>query len=342
MVHHLQIHPDYSITHTNYHVLVPPERISDRLHQLPQPIQHNYLKRQLQTYLYDLYFTGEQVSTAAKALKQSSENLQNNTVRGVDAVFFQQLQQNNRGKGYFDPGWLVLYQDAEELAVEKEGLTLYIDPNIHLQVGQRSPQPGDEVALRLPHNQIESRFYAAIGDAGAVPDEVPALAIYFNVNAEGVIALMQHFTQHLNALALPFSFKVLFDPDECDRRDTGILQIARSAYETIYPILQQVYTAEQMHFREAVPLFTKRLAPGIGLAEEPDLEPDDFGWHRCQLLSEAMIAVCHPKEDNSELRLHQIQQAFVQHGLDLKQPYLNPGSKDCYSSLISASKLRDN
>jgi hypothetical protein len=40
--------------------------------------------------------------------------------------------------------------------------------------------------------------------------------------------------------------------------------------------------------RPGTPVFTKFLAPGLGLAEDPG-QGDSFGQHRCRLLADAMI-----------------------------------------------------
>jgi len=40
------------------------------------------------------------------------QNLENNTLLGVDLGFYERLHESN-GKGYFDPGWQVLRQESD-------------------------------------------------------------------------------------------------------------------------------------------------------------------------------------------------------------------------------------
>ncbi|PSB62113.1 hypothetical protein C7B61_14975, partial [filamentous cyanobacterium CCP1] len=134
LVHNIQIRSDFSIHHPYYAPATPPIELGDRLSLLPANLQQNYLRAQLQNYLYEIYFSGE-------ALTQTEENgdrlpnspLENNTVRGLNVQFYEQLQHSNRGKGYFDPDWRVLRCGKDgRVAVQKDALTLWINPKRHL------------------------------------------------------------------------------------------------------------------------------------------------------------------------------------------------------------------
>jgi HopA1 effector protein family len=45
--------------------------------------------------------------------------------------------------------------------------------------------------------------------------------------ANGAIALMKTITQQLNAIAIPFTFQVLYNPSDYDRYDSTILKLDR-------------------------------------------------------------------------------------------------------------------
>ena len=66
--------------------------------------------------------------------------LENNTVLGVDVVFYEQLHESNFGEGYFDPGWSVVREETDgALAVNKGGLRLYIQRDKHLKLSIKQP-----------------------------------------------------------------------------------------------------------------------------------------------------------------------------------------------------------
>lgn len=81
---------------------------------------------------------------------------------------------------------------------------------------------------------------------------------------------MRGLTRSLNDLNIPFSFKVLYNPADYKRYDSGVLYFERSHYPIVRQVLQTVYLENQTHFQSQFPLFTKQLAPGLAVAEEPN------------------------------------------------------------------------
>jgi hypothetical protein len=97
--------------------------------------------------------------------------------------------------------------------------------------------------------------------------------------------------------------------------------------------LQFVYQENQAYFRPEIPLFTKFLAPGLGLAEEPTQKftaQESFGMNRCQILANALLEAWQKGKNAVEERMKSIHQHFQDHSIDLQRPYLNPTSKDIY------------
>lgn len=340
LVSNVRIQADFCIDHPHYAASVPPVGMADRLQQLPAELQRNYLQIQLQNYLYDIYFSGEQELAPSVETDVASfhpPTLENNTVRGLNVQFYEQLHQSNSGEGYFDSEWRVLRQAQEgTLAVQKDGLTVYIEPEQHLRVATRSCSVADTVAIRLPRHRLEAGFYVAVGNAGLLPDNAPTIELYFNITPAGAIVLMQRLTQCLNAIGMPFLFKAIVDPDDYGRYDSGILQVERCHYQQVRQVLQPIYAEiAPKHFHTSVPLFTKMLAPGLGLAEEPDSESylADFGLNRCQQVATVLLSLWGTEKDSPQTRLSTIHQHLTQQGIDWQRPYLNPDAEDLYTPL---------
>lgn len=84
--------------------------------------------------------------------------------------------------------------------------------------------------MKMPPNLLQNGFYMAVGNAGPQgrgsqrqsgdPDNV---RIYFHFSSAGAIAVMELLTQALNQLFVPFSFKVLYNPSDYKRYDSGVL-----------------------------------------------------------------------------------------------------------------------
>lgn len=338
----VQIQSDFSIRHPDYKPLELPEEAAVRFHRLPLELQNKYQSLQLRSFLYGIYYNAslrKALAPEADSMElAAAQNLENNTFLGVDLGFYERLHESHSGKGYFEPGWKVIKQESDSsLAVKKGGLTVHIERDRHLRLEEQSAAVGDLVAIRLPRNRVQSGFYMAVGNAGSQGDgDSQVVRIYFNLTPEGAVAVMGAITQQLNEIAIPFSFKALYNPSDYERYDSAVLYFDKSNYEVVRQVLKTVYAQERSHFQIEVPLFTKLLAPGLALAEEPDHKfatKESFGTHRCQIVANGLLEAWQNGDDSPEGRMASILQNFSLLGIDLKRPYLNAKSEDIYTTL---------
>lgn len=344
IANNIQIQSNFCIRHPDYKPLELPQEAIARFQHLPIELQHKYLSLQLQSFLYGIYYNGSLHHALAleKAEAPSKLNLENNTFLGIDIEFYDRLHQSNCGKGYFDPGWRVLRQEADDsLAVSKGGIVLHVNREQYLAETQNSPAIGDVIAVRMPRNLMQNGFYVAIGNAESegryqsVAHPI-TVRIYFHFTAEGALAVMSDLTRALNESNISFHFKVLYNPAEYHRYDSGVLYFEQSDYAKVRNVLQQVYTQNRKHFQPQVPLFTKPLAPGLALAEEPNqkfADRESFGMNRCQIVANGLLQAWSKQDNSPRQRLTSILESFASLGIDLERPYLNPGAQDEYSSL---------
>jgi HopA1 effector protein family len=344
IVNYVQILPNFDFSHPVHLPLALEPEIFNSLQQLSPELQDKYLTWRLGCYLSSLYEMGggktqikPKDEEAAGSLSIQDEPAQNMAL-GIHSSFYKRLHTQNAGKGYFDLGWRVLRQEPDGLfAVQKNGLTLYVSRERHLQPSDEPVAIGDKVAVHLPSNQIEQGCYAALGNIGPVdPAQGQIVNLYFNLPSEGFELLMGALTTALNALKIPFVFKVPYDPEDCDRPDAGVLCIYRTQCATAYPALETLYQSLQPSFRPEVPLFTKRLAPGLGLAEQPIgvITPQEsFGLHRFQAIAQGLI-VGWRQNFSPAATMEGVLQSFTEHHIDPSHPYLNVGSEDCYTLLV--------
>ncbi|WP_369815989.1 MULTISPECIES: T3SS effector HopA1 family protein [unclassified Anabaena] len=342
----IQIEPNFCIYHPHYQPFALPPKVADRFRQNSTALQHKYLNLLLRNFIYGIYYNGALQSSLAVAHSHANypipQNLATNSVVDIDWGFYQQLQASNHGRGYFDPNWQVLRKEPDgSMAVTKDGLTLYIEPDCHLQTGKKSVKVGESVAIWMPNNRLQNGYYLAVSNLGQeqqgnLDGDFGAVRIYFNFNPAGAIAIMDHLTQQLNAAAIPFTFQVLYNPTAYERYDSGLLYFDREYYTVIHKILQVIYQENQTYFQPEIPLFTKYLAPGLGLAEEPTQKlatPESFGMNRCQILANALLEAWHTGKNAVEERMKAIKQHFQHHSIDWQRPYLNPTSEDIYYPL---------
>ena len=346
IVNQIHIESNFCIRHPDYQPLELPTVAVERFQKLPTDLQSKYLSQMLQGFLYGIYYNGSLQQSLAidNDLDRSQlyQDLENNTFLGVDLDFYDRLHQSNQGKGYFDPGWQVTASaDENILVVTKGGLTLHVEVESHLRPEQQNATVGDVVSILLPKNRVQNGFYMAVGNAGARQDDHSeqkdvTVRIYFNLTAEGAIAVMASLTEQLNLLDIPFSFKALYNPSDYGRHDSAVLYFNSSNYEAVKEILENLYRQHQNYFQPEIPLFTKQLAPGLALAEEPDHKfssQDSFGTNRCQIVANGLLAAKETGDNTPTSRMAAIVQQFELLGIKLERSYLNANSEDIYTIL---------
>lgn len=337
IVSNIEIKPNFCIIHSQYEPLEIPEEIATKLNSLSTDIQHKYLRVQLESFLYNIYYTGKVKNNLTNSDRSSSSEYHNTIER--EKALFDELHKSNCGEGYLDPGWQVIREKNDNLIfVYKDNLTLEIDRDRYLDLSDRSATLGDMVAVKMPRNLVEREFYIAVSNAGItyLNEECLTTNVYFNINVEGAIAITKTLTQQLNNIDIPFTFKILYNPDEYPRYDAGILNFKREQYTMIRPILQKIYQENQSCFGTEIPLLTKFLAPGLSLAEEPDNKKalqNGFGKHRCQIIAGALLEAWQNGNNSVRDRLKFLLQYFSTSGINLNFPYLNGNSKDIYLPL---------
>jgi HopA1 effector protein family len=346
IVNKVQIESHFSISHVNYKPLELPPEIVKRLKKIPVNTQSQYLNKQLKSFIYGIYYNASLRTSLAldtnSASRELSQNIGSNTLFENNMEFLLKLHESNVGEGYFDSGWRVLRQeDNDRIVVKKNGLTLHIERYLHLQAAEHSATVGEVVSIRLPRNLIQDDFYVAISNLGLVnfqniADNSTKVRIYFNFSPEGAVAFMKGITEQLNKIKIPFVFKVLLTVVNYERYNSGIIYFERNNYQTVRQVIQTIYQRNREYFQMEIPLFTKFLAPGVGLAEEPDCKfssQESFGMNRCQIVALGLLEAWKKGAVSPEVRMTSILKSFAMFGVNLQHPYLNKDSEDIYSPL---------
>jgi hypothetical protein len=253
----------------------------------------------------------------------------------VDAGFVEALSAANAGRERWDRGWAIQQVlPSGQLVAAKGALTRMVWPGEFLAHGGPGvpPRPGAEISLYAPRESrtLQPGFYFAIGEAlSDQEDEFAIVRLYWNVRADGAARLVGILTQTLNGFRVPFRFKCLSTAALYDRTDAAVLYLAKRHYRIAAELMADDHPKLRELLEPATPLFSKELADGIGLAENPKTG-ESFGMHRCRLLAEAVCGAHARGVDTPEGRLGEVVAAFAAAGLSLDRPYLNPGSVDAY------------
>ncbi|MGA7731980.1 MAG: lanthionine synthetase LanC family protein [Chloroflexia bacterium] len=286
-------------------------------------LARRYLGSSLQHRLYnDFYCKGNPMRGSAGTYGP----LQQNAI-----PFLQQLERANRGVGGWETGWRVVARGNPAVVLEDGRLALWPRPDEMWLVNQEA-ELGHEGALRYPKGlpSISPGFYLVLGDTPPPANgSGPLVRLYWNVSAQGAAVLVGLVTEALNRLQAPFRLKVVSNPEQFDRCDTAILYIEVSRYATVAATLVGIYAQVRDTLRGDVPALTGKLAPGLGLAEDPG-GGESYGLHMCGLLAEGLLRAFELGL-SGDARLGSVLALLQERGISPERPYLRPGSQDIYN-----------
>jgi len=237
------------------------------------------------------------------------------------------LSAANASRPQRDPNWLVLERDqAGVVTVAKRGMVRRLGPG---ELGPDVPATGAVVSIPIMREVPDAGgFYFAYGETiESSPEGRPLLRFYWNVPVESAPALMAALTRRLNEGGIPFAFKLPRRAQDYHRFDAGVLFVATPRHDAVVARLPSIHAALADRLRPDVPLFTWRLAPGLGFAEDPGTD-ESFGMARCRLLAEALwTAFVRDVRDPPGI-LAEIGGHFLRNGLHLAAAHLRPWSVD--------------
>ena len=236
------------------------------------------------------------------------------------------LARANTTREAIDYGWRAEQAVAEGyLLARKAGAARRFRPGQYLTL--RGPgakvENGEPVRILVSPGaaDIQDGFYHALGETVSDYDEFEDLVrFYWNISAAGAAPLMESLTREFNRFGVPFRFKCGQVPEVYERRDAGVFYVHRRYYPIAVQLVERLHAGAASWVRDGVPLFTRPLARGLGLAEDPG---ESFGKNRCAILSECMAAT---RGQTPEDRLSDLRRRFAARGLSLDAPWLNSGA----------------
>jgi len=240
------------------------------------------------------------------------------------------LEGANRSRASWDEGWKIdqMLGDGRILARKGAVARAFLPGEYLTQLGVGSgPKAGALVNIFIAPGSAELQpgFYYAFGETvSEFQENEQTVRFIWNVTAEGAPRLMEAITREFNRFQIPFRFKCSSRVSEYPRRDAAVLYLHARYYPIAALVAEKVHAQISPWLAAGTPLFTKRLAGGLAFAEDPG---ESFGENRSKILAAAMVA-SHGK--TLDERMAEVRRQFEQRGLSFHQPWLNPGSVDCY------------
>jgi hypothetical protein len=249
--------------------------------------------------------------------------------------FTSALSAANDGVGTWEPGWRVLSVEPDgRFAVTKDQVTFWVRPEgLRTRTGRARPGDFCRVWVGKEMRQLMPGFYFAFGngDQQESRDRAdPLVRFYWHLTRDTAVEYVGLVTHAFNRAGVPFRTKVLSDPGYYVRADAGVLYLERRYFAAARPLVRQLHETLAARLRPEVPMFARRLADGLGLAEDPS-DGQSFGQSRCRLAARGLWACYRRGLSDADARLASIVETFRAAGLDPAAPHLERGSKDFYA-----------
>jgi len=158
----------------------------------------------------------------------------------------------------------------------------------------------------------------------------PIARYYVNIDSPDATCFVRAVSSEFNGRGIPFSAKI---PSNCSgfgRADSAVVYTRKCYVLESHKAIGNVLGSLK-HLRSEVPLFTKKLASGIAVAEDPG-NGMSFGFDRCLTAAEGFWS-CDTAQSGYGAYLEALERQFAKRGIDPAALYLNPGSSDEYALL---------
>ena len=241
----------------------------------------------------------------------------------------------NRTVVGWDAGWELVAIQGDTHVVMKDGVRVHATTDDLASASGTPRAVGERVHLRIGKDRraYSPGYYYVHGDALEDGDAWPTqlVRVYFHLELAGATPFVDAVTTVLNDAAIPFRAKVASSAMGFCRADAGVLYLGQARYLKNLAALAAVAARLRPHLRPETPLFTKRVAAGIAVAEDPG-NGESFGEHRSRALATALAQAHAASTTSRDERLALALTELRANGIDAARPYLNAGNPDPYDA----------
>lgn len=253
----------------------------------------------------------------------------------VDAGLLEALSMANTTRDRWEHGWVIeQIMQHGQVSAQKGSIRRSLWPGQFLSKdGPASiPRQGAEISVFYARESrsLQTGFYYAFGEeAEEAGDSLGLVRLYWNISFEGAPRLVGLVTSRLNRFHVPFRVKFATARSQFGRTDVSVIYIVKRFFHITAELMLDVHKEIEDAVGDDVPLFSKRLARGLGVAEDPGTG-ESFGQSRCRRLAESVWNCYQRGEQTTDARWSEFGRLLKESGLDPEHTHLNSGSLDWY------------
>lgn len=255
-------------------------------------------------------------------LRQEADDVAGDHGAPVEDVRFVRHVRDLLGRRYYwEPGWEVVARtDDGRWLVAQDDLVLTV---AHDEInGTRG-----RVKVRFPAERPRSNpgRLTVTGLRGPALPTGPLASCYLNLRADSAALLFTDLVRYLDTLGLRFTARLLGDPSSYGRPDSVVVTAPRMAIPSVLRMALGLHPRARDGFSDDVPAFTRAMAAGIALADEPP-SGHGFGVARSRVVATGLVAA--GPDAGPEERLAVVHRTLASEGLHPTALHLEPGHAD--------------
>lgn len=282
----------------------------------------NNLSAQLYEFAYSRPFRGQLPERAASDFSPDSQ-------------LIEEMSAANATHERWEHGWTIgQILPHGQIVSQKGNSTRHVWPGQFISKDGPAalPRIGAEISIfyAKESRSLQGGFYYAFGEAAEELGQGFSLVrLYWNVSSAGAPKLVGLITSRLNRFQVPFRFKCATARSQFDRTDVAVAYLTKRFFRIAAELMLDIHPAILDFLDDDVPLFSKKIASGLSVAEDPG-SGESFGQSRCQRLAQS-VWDCYQLGDQSvEGRSNQFRALLKQSGISPDRLHLNAGSLDWY------------
>ncbi|WP_106743417.1 T3SS effector HopA1 family protein [Yoonia maritima] len=245
------------------------------------------------------------------------------------------ISEANATKRTVQDGWIVRTPQADGAVIaERYGAVRKFVAGQYLADPDATPiRQGSPVTVThlAGSKTLQPGFFHIFGQEQLdIAELAKVVRLYFNLaSPQSAAPVAKLLSETLNEYGIPFTYKTAVRVCDYSRSDTAVLYLPKRVFEVSAMAISQKLDALKPLLDQSSPTFTKPIAHGIGLAEDPS-DAVSFGASRSSLVAQAMLRA----QNGDVICPTQFWNAFTDicalENLDIGRLYLNPGSTDTY------------
>ncbi|AUD06123.1 T3SS effector HopA1 family protein [Spirosoma pollinicola] len=195
-----------------------------------------------------------------------------------------------------DDGTVIIEQDTTRFTT-KAGDYVYIagsKPEM-VKIFNGLPNPQIDILVRTKEcaggEEFKDTFYWSYSVQPGYDSENQHIRFYIHPYPDQAPAVTHTLITYLDSYKIPFRVKYFNPVLETNRCDRIVLYVPQRQFVIASWVIIHTYTIHKGHLQDHLPLFVKRLLPGIGFAEDPfsAFSDESFGESRCTWIADAVV-----------------------------------------------------